>query len=245
MEKKEILQEIVCLDASKVCQDTEVPTKIIKENANIFTDFIHPSINASINNGNFPSFLKLAKMIPIFKKDSKNSKDNYRPISILKNISKVYEIILFKQIGTYMDNFFSKFQCGFRKSYSTQQCLLALIEKWKSAIDKGKSFGALLTDLSKAFDCLPHELLIIKLHSYGFSLNALRLIHSYLSNRKQRTKINESYSSWEEILFGVPQGSILGPLLFNIVMCDLFFIVNEIILLVMQMVILHSYQVIG
>ena len=98
-----------------------------------------------------------------------------------------------------MDNFFSKFQCGFRKAYSTQQCLLPLIEKWKSAVDKDKSFGALLTDLSKTFDCLPHDLLIAKLHSYGFSLNALPLIHSHLSNRRQRTKVNESYSSWEEI----------------------------------------------
>ena len=110
MEKKEILQEIVYLDASKACQDTDVPTKIIKENANIFTDFIHPSINASINNGDFPSFLKLANMILVFKIDSKNSTDNYRPISILKNISKVHERILFRQIGRYMDNFFSKFQ---------------------------------------------------------------------------------------------------------------------------------------
>ena len=85
-----------------------------------------------------------------------------------------------------------------------------------------------MTDLSKAFDCLPHELLIAKLHAYGFSLSALRLMYSYLSNRKQRTKINESYSFWEEILYGVPQGSILGPLLFNIFMCDLFLIVNDI-----------------
>ena len=87
-------------------------------------------------------------------------------------------------------------------------------QKWKSAIDNRNVFGALLTDLSKAFNCLSYGLLIAKLNAYGFSIAALRLVQNYLSNRKQRTKINSDFSSWEEILFGVPQGSILGPLSF-------------------------------
>ena len=102
-----------------------------------------------------------------------------------------------------------------------------MLEKWKRSVDNGKAFGALLTDLSKAFDCLDHKLLIAKLNAYGFSLTALKLIHDYLSNRKQRNKINSSDSSWHEIIFEVPQGSILGPLLFNIFLIDLFFIVKN------------------
>ena len=91
-----------------------------------------------------------------------------------------------------------------------------MLETWKRSVDKGKVFGALLTDLLKAFDCLDHELLTAKLNAYGFSLPALRLINDYLSNRKQRTKIENTYSTWLDIIFGVPQGPILGPLLFNI-----------------------------
>ena len=87
-----------------------------------------------------------------------------------------------------------------------------MLEKWKNAVDKGKVFGALLTDLSKAFDCLPHELIIAKLNAYGFHLPVLKLMHSYLFHRKQRSKVNHAYSSWEGILFGVPQGSMYGPI---------------------------------
>ena len=83
-----------------------------------------------------------------------------------------------------MDQILSKFQCGFCKGYSTQYCFLSMLEKWKSAVHKRKSFGALLTDLSKAFDCLSHELLLAKLHTYGFNITALRLVHSYVANRK-------------------------------------------------------------
>ena len=91
-----------------------------------------------------------------------------------------------------------------------------MLKTWKRSVDKGKVFDALLTDLSKAFDCLDHELLTAKLNAYGFTLSALRLINDYLSNRKQRTKIENTYSTWLDIIFGVPQGSILGPLLFNV-----------------------------
>ena len=87
------------------------------------------------------------------------------------------------------------------EGFSTQQCVLAVLEKWKS-VDNNKMFGALLSDLSKTFDCFDHELLIEKLNAYGFSLTALKLVHNYLSNRKQRTKINSSYSTLLEIIFG-------------------------------------------
>ena len=95
-------------------------------------------------------------------------------------------------------------------------------------MDKGKAFGVLLTDLSKAFDCLSHELIIAKLNAYGFSLSALKLMQSYLSERKQRTKINQAYSSWEEIPFGIPQGSIIGPILLNNFLSDLFLVVQNV-----------------
>ena len=171
--------------------------------------------------------LKYADITPIFKKDDKADKTNYRPISILPNLSKIYERFMQNQMYPYLNQIFSKYQCGFRKGYNAQHCLMAMIEKWRKFLDIGGHAGALLTDLSKAFDCIDHELLIAKLHAYGFDNDALKFIYSYLKGRKQRTKINSSYSSFAEILFGVPQGSILGPLLFNAYICDLFYGIDD------------------
>ena len=141
----------------------------------------YPDKNYQREKSNFSPSLKKANITPVSKRGDRNSKDNYRPVSILPNISKIFERCIFRQLYSFIFEFLSKYQCGFRKIYSTtQHCLLAMLEKWKSALDKGKSFGALLTDLSKAFDCLSHELLA-KLHAYGFSIAILILIHSYLT----------------------------------------------------------------
>ena len=120
-----------------------------------------------------------------------------------------------KQITPFIDTNLSPYLCSYRKVYN-KHALLYLLEKWRVSLDNGGYAGGVLADLSKAFDTLNHDLLIAKLAAYGFSKSALKLIQSYLTKRWQHVKVNNSFSSWAELLQGVSQGSVLSPLLFNI-----------------------------
>ena len=171
----------------------------LKQNADYFSEFICIQFNDSVNYSKFPFSFKCANITPIFQNESRHHKTNYRPVRILPIVSKIFEKIISNQLSMY-----SKFQCSFRKDFSTHQCLLLMLEKWKSAVDNKKVFGALLTNLSKAFKFICHDLVIAKLNAYGLSLPALKLVHNYLQNHKRRTKNGTASSLREKIFSGVP-----------------------------------------
>ena len=144
---------------------------------------------------------------------------------LLPNLSKIYEKLIYNQLHGYFDKILLTSRCGARKGYSSQHCLLAMLENFQKSADDGNKFRALLTNLFKSFDCIDHKLLIAKLFGdcYGVSPSALNLIDTYLSNRAQRIKINNSFSRRSSIECGVPKGLVLGPLLLNIDLIDVFY----------------------
>ena len=188
---------------------------------NSLCDLFNTCVTASF----FPTDMKLMEISPIFKKNDNLCKENYRSINFLTSTSKVLKNIMSDQITEYFSDLFSSSLSACRKGYSCQHVILRLTEYWRQALDdNGNTVGTIAMDLSRAFDNMPHALLIAKLQAYGVSVDACNLIISYLRNRNHRVKIMGRHSDWATINRRVPQGSVLGPLLFNIFINELFYI---------------------
>ena len=218
-----VVKHLSSLNVSKATGQDGISARFIKDASGVIAKPITHIINLSLVKGEVPNDFKIAKVNPLFKKGDRNCESNYRPVSVLPVISKTIERIVFDQLHSYLDknNLIYKFQSGFRKSYSTESALAFLSDSIKFNMDNGLYTGMVLIDLQKAFDTVDHEILIQKLSAIGANENAISWFKSYLSERKQFVIINREQSDMKSIECGVPQGSILGPLLFLVYVNDM------------------------
>ena len=223
-DKFEVLNIINDLNVSKACGPHSIPTDIFHSIKLIVAEPLTKIINLSFVNGIYIDNLKASKVLPIYKEKGSNLDCcNYRPISLLSNINKIFEKLIHKRLYNFLlkHNCIYKYQFGFRENHSTNHALINLTEDIRDALDNHYFACGTFIDLQKAFDTVDHKILLRKLEHYGVRGKANEWFNSYLSNRKQHVSINGFLSNETEMLYGVPQGSVLGPLLFLIYINDL------------------------
>ena len=213
---------------SKLCKSKatgldKISARLLRECADLVASSLCAIFNRSIVSGVFPTEWKSTKVIPLFKQGERSDLNNYRPISIIPVVAKVFERIVYNQFYEYLtvNNLISCNQSGFRSLHSTATALLEATDNWAFNIDKGNVNAVIFLDLKKAFDTVDHSILLSKLKAYGVGSNSFNWFKSYLDNRMQKCFVNGSLSDSQPLICGIPQGTILGPLLFLLYINDL------------------------